>query len=260
MNGVLIETCHTIDDVLDSVTHKLPDMCRKDNVSFVCIDSIGGLARNEYDSAHKEQMFERTQVLFKLSQKLKWLSDTFGVCVVVVNQVIVCCVHVYICDLGLTNKSMCFGLLSIHNIVQVTAAFESSNAPLNVFGRGGGGGGVSIGRDGLLLIDGTVTPSLGLVWAHCVNTRIILSRQSASLRRIGMENCTDDVSHDIQVNNDERSQDQLCDETSKCVNSDPTQSSRHMFLQFSPVSPMTMTKYQITAAGPKGLTYNRILA
>jgi hypothetical protein len=77
-----------------------------------------------------------------------------------------------------------------------------------------------------------------------------------------MENCTDDISLDIQVNNDERSQDQLRDETSKCVNSDPTQSqsSRHMFLQFSPVSPMTMTKYQITAAGPKGLSYNRILA
>jgi hypothetical protein len=87
LDGILIEKCHTIDDILDSVTNKLPDMCREDNISFLCIDSIGGLARTEFDLSHKEQIFERTSTLFKLSQKLKWLSDTFGVCVVVVNQV-----------------------------------------------------------------------------------------------------------------------------------------------------------------------------
>ena len=32
-------------------------------------------------------MKERTTVLFKLARQLKWLSDTFNVCVVVVNQV-----------------------------------------------------------------------------------------------------------------------------------------------------------------------------
>lgn len=70
-----------------SPSRRLPDMCRQDNVSLLCIDSIGGLARNEYDIAQKDQMFERTTTLFRLSQRLKWLSDTFGVCVVVVNQV-----------------------------------------------------------------------------------------------------------------------------------------------------------------------------
>lgn len=87
LDNVLIEKCHNVEDILDSVTNKLPDMCREDNVSFVCIDSIGGLARNEFDPVHKAQMFERTQLLLKLSQKLKWLSDTFNVCIVVANQV-----------------------------------------------------------------------------------------------------------------------------------------------------------------------------
>ena len=87
LDDVLIEKCHTLDDILDSVTNKLPEMCRNDNVSFLCIDSIGGLARNEFDVSQKNQMFDRTATLFKLSQKLKWLSDTFGVCIVVVNQV-----------------------------------------------------------------------------------------------------------------------------------------------------------------------------
>lgn len=32
-------------------------------------------------------------------------------------------------------------------------------------------GGIVVGKDGLLLMDGAVTPALGLVWAHCVNTR-----------------------------------------------------------------------------------------
>lgn len=87
LDGVLIEKCHTLDDILDTVLNKLPEMCRNDHVSFLCIDSIGGLARNEFDVSQKVQIFERTAVLFKLSQSLKWLADTFGVCVVVVNQV-----------------------------------------------------------------------------------------------------------------------------------------------------------------------------
>lgn len=90
LDGVLIEKCHTLEAILETLTSRLPDMCRQDHVSFLCIDSIGGLARNEFNVTERNQIFERTALLFKLSQRLKWLSDTFGVCIVVVNQVCTC--------------------------------------------------------------------------------------------------------------------------------------------------------------------------
>lgn len=49
--------------------------------------SLAGLVRFHYDNKSADEMKERTTILFKLAKQLKWLSDTFNVCVVVVNQV-----------------------------------------------------------------------------------------------------------------------------------------------------------------------------
>ncbi len=49
--------------------------------------SLAGLLRSEFDSRSVKEMTLRTAVLFRLAAKLKWLSDIFRLCVVVVNQV-----------------------------------------------------------------------------------------------------------------------------------------------------------------------------
>ena len=49
--------------------------------------SIAGMVRTEYDTSSSKDMSLRTSLLFRLAKQLKWLSDTFHICVVVVNQV-----------------------------------------------------------------------------------------------------------------------------------------------------------------------------
>ena len=45
------------------------------------------MVRTEYDTSSSKDMSLRTSLLFRLAKQLKWLSDTFHICVVVVNQV-----------------------------------------------------------------------------------------------------------------------------------------------------------------------------
>jgi hypothetical protein len=52
---------------------------------FMC--SVAGLVRSDYDTRSASEMNERTQALLKLSRALRWLSDTFAITVVVINQV-----------------------------------------------------------------------------------------------------------------------------------------------------------------------------
>ena len=49
--------------------------------------SIAGMVRTEYDTSSSKDMALRTSLLFRLAKQLKWLSDTFHICVVVINQV-----------------------------------------------------------------------------------------------------------------------------------------------------------------------------
>ena len=49
--------------------------------------SIAGMVRTEYDTSSTKEMALRTSLLFKIAKELKWLSDTFNLCIVVINQV-----------------------------------------------------------------------------------------------------------------------------------------------------------------------------
>ena len=49
--------------------------------------SLAGIVRNEYDTNRGDEMRARTTTLFKVAKQLKWLSDTFKLAVIVVNQV-----------------------------------------------------------------------------------------------------------------------------------------------------------------------------
>ena len=89
--------------------------------------------RTDYDTKTVQDMVKRTAMLFRFAAKLKWLSDTYKVAVVVVNQVT---------STGFENNTS-FSDLSSYT-------FQSEN--------------------------NAVVPALGLVWTHCVNTRIMLHR------------------------------------------------------------------------------------
>jgi hypothetical protein len=71
----------------------------------------------------------------------------------------------------------CLNPVLPNNIVplnQVSSAFEAIESPIGSSWAGGGSGrAISIGRDGMLMVDGCITPALGLVWSHCVNTRLL---------------------------------------------------------------------------------------
>jgi hypothetical protein len=49
--------------------------------------SLAGLVRLEYQATSAADMRLRTQTLFTIASRLKWLSNIFNICVVVVNQV-----------------------------------------------------------------------------------------------------------------------------------------------------------------------------
>lgn len=49
--------------------------------------SLAGVMRSEYNTAVKGEMMDRTQMLFKIAQRLKALAVTFDMGVLVVNQV-----------------------------------------------------------------------------------------------------------------------------------------------------------------------------
>jgi hypothetical protein len=97
-------------------------------------------------------MINRSEVYFQLSQSLKWLSHTYSLCVVVVNQV---------------TSTMDDNFLSHPNPLHQQCVYQDidegeyndHDAPFQSLSphQGGGGGGV--------------LPALGLAWAHCINTR-----------------------------------------------------------------------------------------
>jgi Rad51 len=45
------------------------------------------MVRTEYDASSSGDMALRTALLFRVAKELKWISDIFKVCIVVINQV-----------------------------------------------------------------------------------------------------------------------------------------------------------------------------
>ena len=87
LEGLHIEKCHNVDDLLYSLKKRIPADCSKMNLKMLIIDSIAGLVRTEFDTRDIKDILERTRILFTISTALKWLSDTFKISIVVVNQV-----------------------------------------------------------------------------------------------------------------------------------------------------------------------------
>ena len=89
LENVHIEQCYSPEDMLSTLKNKIPEIQKELNIKLLIIDSVAGLLRYEYDVANKagNELFERTQYLFRFANALKWLADTFKICIVVTNQV-----------------------------------------------------------------------------------------------------------------------------------------------------------------------------
>ena len=138
LSNILIEECHTFEDVLDCLKRRLPQQCASGPVRLVVIDSVAGMFRTEFTATNTEDAVQRAILLFRFATELKRLADVYHLCVVVVNQVTA--------PLGQQQQQAGAGSLA--------AA---------VWGGGEGGDPV---------------PALGLCWSHCVNTRVLLRRDS----------------------------------------------------------------------------------
>lgn len=134
-------------------------MCITKPIKLIIIDSLAGLIRFEYNVQDDKEIRERTQYLFSIASQLKWISETYKIAIVVVNQVI-----------------WYLNYLFINHFVyhQVTADFR--------FARGN-----------------QTIPALGLAWSHCVNTRFIVSKPKASSSSLDLYDNGDASSGNAQV-------------------------------------------------------------
>lgn len=181
LENIHIENNYHVEQLLDTLQHKIPEICQKHGVRLLVIDSIGGILRSEYHTNDTKEMKERTYILFKIAAQLKRLADSYSMCVIVINQ------------------------------VTATGFDEKVKSCLN-----------------------DTTPTLGLAWSHCVNTRILLRR---------------DLLMDLNKI------DQLNQEGNTEKENKPTnfRSVREMNVLFSPIVPPNKCKYQICTTGIKGL-------
>ena len=258
--GVHIEQCYTSDSALESLNKLIPDMCRTRNVRLLILDSIGGLVRTEFDMEDKEDTIARTDILFRISRALKWLAGTFGLAVVVVNQVKASNVQGERPRLHLTDAS-------------------SSTTP-----------DVGLGTAAAWRFVPEVSPALGEVWNACINTRIMLSKDPRAVSsRMGRDKgreggggygrgVTDvigsgsggDESHASMNPNpnpnpntypsDEQGQAQRVEKEGTPPQHGPGQgqgqghgSLRRMWLEFSPTQRLSSCSYEIKGGGVFGL-------
>ncbi len=181
LENIHIETNYHVEQLLDTLQHKIPEICQKHGVRLLVIDSIGGILRSEYNTTESKEMKERTYILFKIAAQLKRLADAYSMCVIVINQ------------------------------VTATGFDEKEKSCVN-----------------------DTTPTLGLAWSHCVNTRILLKRDLLM-----------DLNQVEPINQDATTEKE----------NQPTnfKSLRQMSVIFSPVVPPSTCKYQICTEGIKGL-------
>ncbi|KAG2489295.1 hypothetical protein HYH03_012127 [Edaphochlamys debaryana] len=135
----------------------LPDVVLRHHARLVVVDSIAALARTEYGNAGDRDrgggggasglagnIMDRQQVLGRIAAQLKAAAESLALPVLVVNQV----------TTRISRGPQPPG---------PGAASGQAPGPGPAPGSGGGG-------------DGSLGAALGLKWAHCVNTRLVLQR------------------------------------------------------------------------------------
>eukprot|EP00026_Physarum_polycephalum_P007512 Phypoly_transcript_07574.p1 GENE.Phypoly_transcript_07574~~Phypoly_transcript_07574.p1 ORF type:complete len:523 (+),score=112.08 Phypoly_transcript_07574:110-1570(+) len=145
MANIFVEKVGTIDAMWNILSAKIGQLISQPTpVKLVVIDSLAALFRDQYS---RDEAWERSKVLWNYANQLKYISDTYNICIVVVNQV-----------------SSFF-----EDTVSKVAVQENQKLQFEKMVGVSGTGGKFI-------------PSLGLAWSNCVNTRIIVSRTQRAFR------------------------------------------------------------------------------
>lgn len=215
-------------------------MCAKNGIKLLIIDSLAGLVRTEYEvggNKSTREIVDRTEYLFRFAQSLKWLADTFQLCIVVVNQVTA---------VGFDQQSQ----------------MKSSSSSFM-----------------------DLKPALGLAWSTCVNTRIMLYRDSADCRVTGVWGSDEDSKMEEKENEENRRRNCEAQIQSGCVDRAASSSGsnarttnvhtqqeqqqeeergvkikylgstskRYISMEFSPLYPKRFCRYEITPKGIQGI-------
>ena len=107
-------------------------------------------------------------------------------------------------------------------------------------------------------------PALGLAWTHCINTRIILRRDSSNMRSIGNDNnedneCENDENNvnswknGNKITNNSQGQSQGQSQSQVQGQSKGLGSNRLLTLEFSPCNQKASCRYEINNDGVFGL-------
>ena len=193
--------------------------------------SIAGVIRNEFDTGIGNEMNLRTQYLFRLTSLLKWLSNTFNIAIIVVNQVT-----------SLFDDNISTLVLSgYHNdsLDLTNCLYQSFHPNRNLY------------------VSTASVPALGLAWSHCVTTRIILYKIANHVDGIDLfPSASASASASTSEDTDQSSQDthESCtpttNTTTNAINTDTTISKKRvMYLQFSPCYPTSYCLYGIAQEG-----------
>jgi RecA/RadA recombinase len=242
MENVFVENVHHTEQALEVLSKQIPELCRKhsnnggSSIRLLILDSLAGLARTEFDSSNRDDMKIRTATLFNIASKLKWLSDTFGMCIVVVNQV----------TAGGFNTTTVVDSPLVANMGNNSHFIRNNEnaaaAPV---------------------------PALGLVWSTCVNTRILLRRHtmlhSTACATDGDSN-TDATNNEAKhgdkngnINANVTSRSNIPNEEFKTDNNVGLSSESHsnvkrsLHLELSPIQVYSSCSYEITSEGIRGV-------
>eukprot|EP01118_Nematostelium_gracile_P002733 TRINITY_DN1300_c0_g1_i1.p1 TRINITY_DN1300_c0_g1~~TRINITY_DN1300_c0_g1_i1.p1 ORF type:complete len:376 (-),score=86.06 TRINITY_DN1300_c0_g1_i1:89-1216(-) len=83
-NNIFTEKTQTVDNLTQLLEERLPVFLSQQNVKLVIIDSMAALFRHEFT---REESIERSKILAAQASKLKIMSDSFNLPIVVVNHV-----------------------------------------------------------------------------------------------------------------------------------------------------------------------------
>ncbi|GLJ43697.1 hypothetical protein SUGI_0909840 [Cryptomeria japonica] len=206
-DNIFVQGVHTIEELLHFLdqTEVLLSRPLGMPVRLLIIDSVAALFRSDFDNTAND-MVKRASLFFQLSSKLKYYAQKFKIAVVVTNQV------VDFIDSEGSKGSM-------------------NNLQLGNF-------------DSLVSSARRVLPALGLSWAHCINTRLFLSRMEESI--YSLDSSCNSFNRTLTGNSSDTAMD-------ACSITGNTRLRRKMQVVFAPHLPSISYDFVIERNGVKGI-------
>lgn len=226
LDNVITHMCPNTDDLIEVLGTNVPIMIDKDNVRLIIIDSIAGVVRPEFNvggsniEKGSNEAKLRKHVLFEVHHSAQKLVRRTGVSLVIVNQ--------------------------------VATRMDSWGGPLpGDETQQWANGTVFTMRDGGLLPGNgnNIQPALGITWSHLVNERLLLIRDTISVRALVGD--TSGLEEKDEMNGIETAATRMPDH--HAIGPRVGASKRTLVMEFSPRKATILCEYEITQEGLRGL-------